>query len=178
MKYNRSYILIFIFATSILFSCTPSNERKADIITDSLIRTTENIAIGKTRFGISEKEFNQLHPDSLIVLEGSIYTISSFFNKSKKLNMVYLIDTVTADNTKFDKELFNRMDLLKQYFVKTYGEPQHDRGYPKQQKMQNGKAFEAYIWDIGKKKIAIGIALEETAEGNIYYVVSHVDRKD
>ncbi|MFN0293024.1 hypothetical protein [Pedobacter helvus] len=178
MNHHRYLILISIFLTSIFSSCIQSNERKNNVIIDSLIKATENIAIGETKFGISEKEFNQLHPDSLIILEGNIYTLTSFFNKSKKLNMIYLMDTVTVDNTKFDKELFNRMDLLKQHFVKTYGEPQQDRGYPKQAKMKNGKAFEAYKWEIGKKLIAVGIALEETDEGNIYYVLAHVDRKE
>jgi len=59
------------------------------------------------------------------------------------LNKVYLIDTATIDNTKFDKALFDRMNLLKQHFMKTYGAPHYDRGYPKQEKMQNGKSFDA-----------------------------------
>jgi len=55
--------------------------------------------------------------------------------------------------------------------------PQRDRGYPKQEKMQNGNAFDAYMWDVGKKEIFVGIALEETDKGNIYYVLGHVDKK-
>ncbi|MFN0255635.1 hypothetical protein [Pedobacter ureilyticus] len=174
---NRFLILIFISATLVLFSCTYSNERKATVITDSLIKVTENIAIADTKFGMSEQQFNQLHPDSLVKLGERVYNITSYFNDAQKLNMIYLVDTTTIGNKKFDQALFNKMDLLKQYFVTTYGEPQHNRGYPKQEKMQNGKAFEAYKWEIGKKKIAVGIALEETNGGNIYYVLSHIDRK-
>jgi len=175
MNYNRSFILIVISVTSFLFSCTFTNERKGNVITDSLIKTTENIAIGKAKFGISEKEFNQLYPNSLVEVGGRIYNITSYFNKADKLNMVYFVDTATIDNTKFDQALFDKMDLLKLHFVKTYGEPQHNIGYPKHQKMKNGNSFDAYKWEVGKKKIAVGIALEETDEGNIYYVVAHVD---
>jgi hypothetical protein len=78
------------------------------------------------------------------------------------LNQVDPVDTATTHNTKFDKPLFNRIDLLKRYFIKTYGIPQYDKGYPKQEKMNNGKAFYAYIWKVGKKEISVGIALEET----------------
>ncbi|MFN0292517.1 hypothetical protein [Pedobacter helvus] len=178
MNYNRSFILIFISILSIFSSCTFSNERKSNVITDSLIKATEDIAIGETRFGISEQEFNQLHPDSLVEVGGRIYNITSYFNKAEKLNMVYLIDTATIENAKFDQALFDKMDLLKQHFVKTYGEPKHSRGYPKRETMRNGQSFDAYIWKIGKKKIAVGLALEEAKEGNIYYVVAHVDRRD
>jgi len=43
--------------------------------------------------------------------------------------------------------------------------------------MKNGNSLDAYKWEVGKKKIAVGIALEETKRGNIYYVVGHVDRR-
>lgn len=44
------------------------------------------------------------------------------------------------------------MDLLKQHVMKTYGAPQCDKGYPKQEKMINGTAFYPYMWNVGKKK--------------------------
>ena len=177
MKNKQIYILIFFSVTILLFSCRQNENKKADFIPDSLIKATEGIAIGKAKFGISEKEFSQLYPDSLVDLDGNLYNVSTYFDSSKTLNKVYLIDTATIDNTKFGEALFDRMDLLKQHFMKTYGVPQYDRGYPKQDKMQNGKAFDAYMWKVGKKKIFVGIALEETDRGNIYYVVAHVDRK-
>ncbi len=178
MNYNRSIILVYISFTLFLLSCTLSNERKTKAIPDSLIKATEYIAIGKTKFGISQQHFNQLHPDSLVEINGRIYNITSYFNSAEKLNMIYLVDTTTINNKKFDQALFNKMDSLKEYFAKTFGEPIHNRGYPKQQKMQNGKAFEAYAWEVGKKQIAVGIGLEKTMSGNIYYVLSHVDLKD
>jgi len=98
MNYNRSIILALIFVTSILLSCIRSNEEQANVITDSLIKATENVAIVDTKFGITEKEFNQLHPDSLVELSGRIYSITSYFNKAEKLNMVYLVDTATIEN--------------------------------------------------------------------------------
>lgn len=85
--------------------------------------------------------------------------------------------SLPIDNTNFGKGLFDRMDLLKQHFMKTYGAPQYDKGYPKQEKMNNGKAFYPYMWKVGKKKIFIGIALEETDRGNIYFVLAHIERK-
>ncbi|SDG83093.1 hypothetical protein SAMN05421827_111200 [Pedobacter terrae] len=84
------------------------------------------------------------------------------------MNEVDLIDTATIDNTKFDKALFDRLDLLKQYFTKTYGATKYDKGYPKQEKMQNRRAFNAYKWQVGRKEIFVGIALEETDRGDIY----------
>ncbi|KQR65333.1 hypothetical protein [Pedobacter sp. Leaf176] len=177
MKNKQIYISIFFSVTILFFSCRQNENKQADFIPDSLIKATEGIAIGKAKFGISEKEFNQLYPDSLVDLDGNLYNVSTYFDSSKALNKVYLIDTATIDNTKFGEALFDRMDLLKQHFMKTYGVPQYDRGYPKQDKMQNGKAFDAYMWKVGKKKIFVGIALEETDRGNIYYVVAHVDRK-
>ncbi len=70
------------------------------------------------------------------------------------------------------------MELIKQYFINFYGPPKEDRGFPIQKKMLNGKLFESYIWEVGRKTISVGIALEETDKGNIYYVLSHVDRKE
>ncbi|WP_343522014.1 hypothetical protein [Pedobacter sp.] len=177
MKNRHIYISIFLSITVILFSCRQSENRITSPIPDSLIKATEGTAIGKAKFGISEKEFNQLYPDSLVGLDGNLYNVSTYYDSSKALNEVYLIDTTTIDNTKFGKALFDRMDLLKQHFMKTYGVPQYDRGYPKQEKMQNGKAFDSYMWKVGKKKIFVGLALEETQRGNIYYVLAHVDRK-
>ncbi|RDC54143.1 hypothetical protein DU508_23200 [Pedobacter chinensis] len=169
---------MFVSVMAFLFSCGQNNKGKVGVLTDSLIRATEDIAVGNAKFGISEKEFNELYPDSLIDLDGNKYILTSFFNSSNELNMVYLIDSATFYNTKFDQALFNRMDLIKEYFMKTYGTPQHNSGYPKEKKMKNGKAFEACIWNVGKKKIAVGVALEETDRGNIYYVISHVDRNN
>lgn len=103
--------------------------------------------------------------------------MSTYFDSSKALNQVYLIDTATIDNTKFGKALFDRMDLLKQHFMKTYGAPQYDKGYPKKEKMNNGKTLYAYMWKVGRKEIFVGIALEETDRGNIYDVLGHIDRK-
>ncbi|MBO9674184.1 MAG: hypothetical protein J7577_12110 [Sphingobacteriaceae bacterium] len=177
MKNKHIYISIFFSATALLFSCTRNENKKADSISDSLIKATEGIAIGKAKFGISEKEFNQLYPDSLVDLDGNLYNVSTYFDSSKALNEVYLIDTTTIDNTRFGKALFDRMNLLKQHFIKTYGMPQYERGYPKQEKMQNGKSFDAYLWKVGKKKIFVGVALEETNRGNIYYVLAHIERK-
>ena len=177
---KNTYIFIFMLFSgmALLFSCTHNSNGEEVALTDSLINATEGIAIGKTKFGISEKEFNELHPDSLIGLDGNFYNITSYFSSSKELNMIYLIDTATIENRMFDEALLNRMEMLKQYFTKTYGVPQHNRGYPKQDKMQNGKSFDSYMWKVGKKKIFVGIALEEADGGNIYYVVAHVDRKD
>uniref|UniRef100_UPI0035F4909A hypothetical protein n=1 Tax=Pedobacter sp. BG31 TaxID=3349697 RepID=UPI0035F4909A len=42
--------------------------------------------------------------------------------------------------------------------------------------MQNGEAFYAYLWKVGKKEISVGVALEEIDRGNIYYVLGHIDR--
>ncbi|SDG83171.1 hypothetical protein SAMN05421827_111203 [Pedobacter terrae] len=67
------------------------------------------------------------------------------------------------------------MDLLKRHFMKIYGASQYDRGYPKQEKMNKGMAFYAYMWKVGKKVISVGIALEETDRGSIYYVLGHID---
>lgn len=178
MNHRYIYILMFAFFSVILFSCGESNNLKANVITDSLIRATEDIAIGEARFGISESDFNRLFPDSMIELSGHKYIVSSEFDNSNKLNSVYLIDHSTFQNTEFDQSLFNRMDSVKRYFMKTYGRPQVHRGYPKKEKMIDGKVFNAYIWHVGKKEIFVGIALEVTKRGNIYYVLSHVDRKE
>jgi len=43
--------------------------------------------------------------------------------------------------------------------------------------MQDGKSFDAYMWKVGKKEIYVGIALEETDRGNIYYVLGHIERR-
>jgi len=43
--------------------------------------------------------------------------------------------------------------------------------------MNNGKAFYPYMWKVGKKKIFVGIALEETDRGDIYYVLGNIERK-
>lgn len=177
MKNKHIYISIFFSITSLLLSCRQNENKKAEVISDSLIRATEGTAIGKAKFGISEKEFNQLYPDSLVDLDGNLYNVSTYFDSSKTLNEVDLIDTATIDNIKFDKALFDRMDLLKRHFMKTYGAPQYDKGYPKQEKMNNGKAFYAYMWKVGRKEIFVGIALEETDRGNIYYVLGHIERK-
>jgi len=67
-----------------------------------------------------------------------------------------LIDTATNHNTKFDKALLDRMDLLKQHFMKTYGAPQYDYGYPKQEKMNNRKGFYAYMWEVVKREYLLG----------------------
>lgn len=179
MKKRNVFIFIYVAVTALLFSCGQNNHKeKVAVVSDSLIRATEDIAIGKAKFGISEKQFNELYPDSLIELDGNKYVLSTYFNSSQELNMVYLVDSTTINNTKFNQGLFNRMDAFKEHFTKNYGPPQHNRGYPKQEKMLNGNAFNAYIWNIGKKKISVGIALEEADSGNIYYVVAHVDRKD
>ncbi|MFC1226658.1 hypothetical protein ACFE6N_22835 [Pedobacter sp. BG31] len=61
--------------------------------------------------------------------------------------------------------------------MKTYAEPPYEKSYSKPEKMQNGKAFYAYMWKVGKKEIFVGIALEETDRGNIYYVLGHIERK-
>jgi len=175
MKTGYIFTLTLICLMAVLSSCFRGEIRKK-VLTDSLIKATENIAIGKARFGISESEFNQLFPDSLIELDGNKHNISSYFDSTGKLNSVYLIDLVTIDNRNFDGKLFKRMELIKRYFSDTYGPPQKDRGYPVKQKMLNGKLFEACKWRVGKKNISVGIALEETKVGNIYYVLSHVDR--
>ncbi|MFC1226663.1 hypothetical protein ACFE6N_22860 [Pedobacter sp. BG31] len=177
MKNKHIYIYIFFSIVSLLFSCKQNENKKAHSIPDSLIKATEGIAIGKAKFGISEEEFNQIYPDSLADLDGNLYNVSTYIDSSKALNQVYLIDTATIDNTKFGKALFDRMDLLKKYFTKTYGAPQHDKGYPKKEKMNNGKAFYAYMWKVGTKEISVGVALEETDRGNIYYVLGHIERK-
>jgi hypothetical protein len=44
------------------------------------------------------------------------------------------------------------MDLLKHYFMKTYGAPKYDKGYPKQEKMNNRKAFYAYMLKVVKRE--------------------------
>lgn len=33
------------------------------------------------------------------------------------------------------------------------------------------------MWKVGKKEIFVGIALEETDRGSIYYVLANIDRK-
>lgn len=177
MKNKHIYILIFFSVIVFFFSCRQSANTKADSIPDSLIKATEGIAMGKAKFGITEKEFNRLYPNSLVDLDGNTYNVTTYFDSSKALNQVDLIDTATIGNTEFGKALFDRMDLLKQYFVKTYGAPQYDKGYPKQEKMNNGKAFYAYMWKVGKKEIFGGIALEETDRVDIYYMLGHIDRK-
>ncbi|GAA4213110.1 hypothetical protein GCM10022289_44820 [Pedobacter jeongneungensis] len=178
MKNRSIYTLALICLLAILSSCFQTGRNENKILTDSLIRATEKIAIGKANFGISEKEFNLLFPDSLVDLDGNKYIVSSYFDSEGGLEKVYMIDKATFDNQKFDNRLFERMDLIKQYFMSTYGEPKKDRGYPVQQKMLNGNVFESCTWEVGIKRISVGIALEKTYRGNIYYVLSHVDRKD
>jgi len=177
MKNKRIYISLLFSIASLLFFCKQNENKKVHSIPDSLIKATEGIAICKAKFGISEKEFDRLYPDSLVDLDGNLYNVSTYFDSSKALNQVDLIDTATIGNTEFGKALFDRMDLLKQYFSKTYGPPQYDKGYPKQEKMQNGKSFDAYMWEVGKKEIFVGVALEETDRGSIYYVLGHIERK-
>lgn len=178
MKNGSIFILTLICLLAVFSSCSQRNGNPKKVITDSLIRATENIAIGKANFGISEKEFNLLFPDSLVELDGNKYIVSSYFNNAGGLNSIYMIDKATFNNQNFDESLFERMELIKRYFMNTYGQPKKDRGYPLQRKMLNGKAFESCIWEVGRKKISVGIALEKTDRGNIYYVLSYVDRKD
>lgn len=178
MKNVFIFTLVLIYLLTGLSSCLRQGNHKKKVLTDSLIKATEHIAIGKAQFGISEKDFNLLFPDSLVDLDGNKHIVSSYFDKTGGLNRVYMIDKATFDNHKFDNRLFERMGLIKQYFMNTYGEPTKDRGYPVQKKMLNGKVFESCIWEVGKKRISVGIALEKTGRGNIYYVLSHVDRKD
>jgi len=178
MKNRSIFTLALICLLATLSSCfqTRSNENK--ILTDSLIRATEKIAIGKANFGISEKEFNLLFPDSLVELDGNKYIVSSYFDSNRELEKVYMIDQATFNNQKFDGRLFRRLDLIKRHFSNIYGLPKRDKGYPAQEKMLNGKVFESCTWEIGIKRISVGIALEKTYRGNIYYVLSHIDRKD
>lgn len=179
MRNIKIFILIQVAIIALLFSCgLKSNDRKTAALSDSLIKATEDIAIGEAKFGMSEKQFNELYPDSLIEIDGNKYVLDTYYNNSQELNMVYLLDYETIGNMKFDQTLLNRMDLLKKYFMKTYGTPILDKGYPKQEKMLNGKSFSTYTWEVGKKKIFVGLALEETDRGNVYYVLAHVDRKD
>lgn len=169
------FILAFVCLLIVFSSCRNAGG-SGNKLTDSLIKATENVAIGNANFGISEKEFNLLFPDSTVELAGNKYIVSSYFDDNGGLNKVYMIDKETLNNLKFDESLFKRMALMKRYFVNTYGLPKKDRGYPIQEKMQDGKLFESYLWDVGKKKIVLGIALEKTKQGNLYYVLSHVDK--
>ncbi|RBQ11473.1 hypothetical protein DRW42_03140 [Pedobacter miscanthi] len=75
-----------------------SNNHENKVSTDSLVKATENIAIGKARFRTSEKEFNLLFPDSLVDLDGKKYILSAYFDKTGGLNKVYMIDKATFDN--------------------------------------------------------------------------------
>jgi hypothetical protein len=178
MKNRPIFILTLICLLAVLSSCSQAGRNEKKVLTDSLISATENIAIGKADFGISEKEFNHLFPDSLVELGGSKYIVSSYFDNIGGLNKVYMIDKATFNNQKFDNKLFDRMGLIKRYFMNTYGLPKRDRGYPVQEKMLDGNVFESCTWEVGRKRISVGIALEKTSRGNIYYVLSHVDRKD
>ncbi|MBB2144636.1 hypothetical protein GM921_04015 [Pedobacter sp. LMG 31464] len=178
MKNISFFTLKLIFLLTFFSSCQQSSTNRKKVLTDSLIKATENIAIGNANFGITEKEFNLLFPDSLVELGGNKHIISSYFDEIGGLNKVYMIDMATFHNLRFDDKLFERMELLKRYFMATYGAPKEDRGYPVQKKMKDGKVFESCIWDVGRKRISIGIALEKTDRGNIYYVLSHVDKKE
>lgn len=178
MKNRSIFTLIFICLLGFLSSCAQSGANRKKVLTDSLIKVTENIAIGKANFGISEKEFNLLFPDSLVELDGNKHNVSSYFDSTGGLSKVYMIDVATMDNQNFDDKLFERMELIKRYFTNTYGLPKEDRGYPVKKTISNGKVFESCIWEVGRKQISVGIALEETDRGDIYYVLSHVDKKD
>ena len=175
---NISFFTLIICQLAFFSSCRQFGTDGKKVLTDSLIKATENIAIGKANFGITEKEFNFLFPDSLVELEGNKHIVSSYFDEAGGLNKVYMIDMATFHNLKFDDKLFERMDLLKRYFMDTYGLPKEDRGYPVQKKMKDGKVFESCVWNVGRKRISVGIALEKTDRGNIYYVLSHVDKKE
>ncbi|WP_443945092.1 hypothetical protein ACJVDH_19575 [Pedobacter sp. AW1-32] len=175
MQKTFSFFSVFFVVILFFFSC---KQNKPDVVlTESLIRETEGIAIGKAKFGISEKQFNGLYPDSLIKLDGNSYILTGNYNIVQELNMINLIDSATINNTAFDQTLFDRMDLLKDHFAKTYGLPQHDMGYPEQTMMSDGKFVKTYIWIIGKKEISVGIALENTARGNVYYVLGFVEKR-
>ncbi len=177
MRNNIIFSLILIGLFTVFASCsrTGSNGKKA--LSDSLISATQNIAIGNANFGISEKAFNRQFPDSLANLGGNKHIVSAYFDNNGGLEKVYLVDEATFNNQKFDANLMKRLELIKAYFMNTYGQPDEDRGYPIQKKMQDGKLFESYVWEVGKKRISAGIGLEKTAHGDIYYVLSHVDRQ-
>jgi len=120
MKNKHIYIFILFSFTVFLFSCRQGEKTEAYSIPDSLIKATEENAIGKAKFGISKKKFNRLYPDSLVDLDLNLYNVSTYFDSLKVLNDVDLINTAAIDNTKFGEALFDRMDLLKQHFMKTY----------------------------------------------------------
>lgn len=157
-----TYIFFALVLVTLSFSCGGGDD---------------NIAIDKAKFGITRKEFYQLFPASHVELNGNKYKLYPYFNKSDELNMVYLMDTSTKMNKKLDTALFDKMDSLQRYFTEIYGAPTSDRGYPKMEEMINGKSFDCYVWEIGKKKIMVGIGLEATKEANYYYVVSRVALK-
>lgn len=49
--------------------------------------------------------------------------------------------------------------------MKTYGAPQFDKDYPKQERMQGRKSFDIYLWKIVKKQIFVDVPLEATDRG-------------
>ncbi len=98
IKYTSILILRLIYLLLVFSSCRQSGNHKTKVLSDSLIKATEDIAIGDADFGISEKEFNLFFPDSLVNLDGNIHIISSYFDSSGRLNKVYFIDKATFHN--------------------------------------------------------------------------------
>ena len=144
-------------------------------------------AFAGAEFGMSMKEVksldyykdwnadtNNLHKYGLYIGEG-YYKGDLYFNDDR-LYCVVIQSTIYRSASSYDSFIKDEVECFKDVIEKAYGRPTKNYGFPDFIRMKKGLTTYAYVWEMGKKRITIGVA--EQSSGSRYAMIARIEDID
>lgn len=144
-------------------------------------------AFAGAEFGMSMKEVksldyykdwdsytNYLHKYGLYIGEG--YYKGDLYFKDDKLYSVIIQSTIYRSASSYDSLIKEEVENFKDVIQNAYGRPTTNYGFPDFFRMKDGYTTYAYIWEMGRKRITVGVA--EQSSGSRYAMVARIEDMD
>jgi len=179
-------IIIFLFAYLFYSPSTQFLERKSALkdsivniqngleFNDTLYKSTAHVVYGDVRFGMTEKEYNQIIKESSNMIGNNMYFFKPLFTDNNKL---YALDIKSPSKSAnyIDTDLQEYLENLNTVITHKYKTPSFSEpisffdfkpGYIRWQ----------YGWNLFTKRIRIGIG--ENQSGSTYYTIMRIYDKN
>ena len=122
-----------------------------------------------------EKNTNNLHHLGGIDIGEGYYQCDLYF-KDDRLYSVVIQSYIYYSASSYNSVIKDDVENLKEVVQNVYGRPTKNYGFPESYKLKNGYTTYAYVWDMGRKRITIGVA--EQSSGSKYAMVARIEDMD
>lgn len=122
-----------------------------------------------------EKNTNNLHHLGGIDIGEGNYQCDLYFNDDR-LYSVVIQSYIYYSASSYNSVIKNDVENLKDVIQSVYGRPTKIFGFPESFKLKKGYTTYAYVWEMGRKRITIGVA--EQSSGSKYAMVTIIEDMD